>query len=487
MKTLTAEQFRKQYGIGGVASIAQTKLPNAAQRVQADIQQRGADIVDTLGDNTKSPIRRGFEATATAFNAIPSTAVNVLPEPAREVVGKATEAIGGLVGKLSDKVSDSTKLQEWVINHPEASSALEDVLGTTAAAGQIAGDILISDQATKGAQLGADAAKVGAERVGQATGEIASKVGGKLGAVAEGQPAAIMNRVARLKPKDATKFEQLAGQTQGEYLVKTGNFGTPDKIIANESAKFVQSLNSVDDALAQLPGVYKTGPIKDALTELYKKAQSVSSDSVKAPYLTEVRALVNKYNSGGLTMSEINRVKRLFEREVKLGYRGVSAQINSDAVARATNIDSAIRSWQVEQASTLGFKNIAELNKQTQLSRFLVDKLGAQLVGKNGLNGINLTDWVVLSGGNPQAVAGFLTKKFFSSKGIQAKIAEMLNKEGVQGQILPEMGASQVLGLPAPLEGATRSGINTPINQPSRRAIQSGTEVVPRSTRQTPQ
>jgi hypothetical protein len=134
-------------------------------------------------------------------------------------------------------------------------------------------------------------------------------------------------------------------------------------------------------------------------------------------------------------MSEINEVKRLYEKEVKLGYNKLT---NGDKVQQATNIDDALREWQVQQAKDLGFTNIDELNKQTQLSKFLINKLGDRIVGKASSNGMDLSDWIVLSGGNPASIAGFLTKKFFSSAIIQAKTAELLSGGQKTGQITPK-------------------------------------------------
>lgn len=246
----------------------------------------------------------------------------------------------------------------------------------------------------------------------------------------------IMNRVARLKPTDANKFVDLAGETHGDYLAKTGNFGTPDKIVSNEAAKFTQSINNVDAELAKLPGVYKDGSVTDALSGLVDKAKSESGANIKSPYLAEAEGLLKKSEDGGLTMSEINQVKRLYERNVKLGYNKL---INADKVTQATNIDNALRNFQVDKAKELGFNNISELNKQTQISKYIIDKLGDQIVGKEGLNGFDLSDWVMLAGGDPTAVGGFLTKKFFSSNFIQSKIAKYLSGGDVQPPVSPDV------------------------------------------------
>ena len=258
----------------------------------------------------------------------------------------------------------------------------------------------------------------------------------------------IMNRVARLTPTQARKFKTLAGETHGEYLTRTGNFGTPDKIVEAESIKFTQSVKSVDDTLATLPGSYKAGVIDDVLQGLEERVASTSSKNVPSPISNKVSELIAKNQGEGLTMSDINEMKRLYEREVKLGYNKMTTSSND--IVRATNIDNALREWQVGKAEELGFTNLKELNKQTQISRNLINSLGGEVVGKTGLNNVSLTDWIMLSGGDPTAVAGFLTKKFFGSKDIQARIAKMLSDVAPEGIKKPILTPSKQILQPQP-------------------------------------
>lgn len=457
-----------------------TTLGEEQQKI-SDIKSSDASTPTKIAQQaavvTGLPLKAGYEA---------------LPTPVRG----ALSWLGGQIGKgfeaLTNEVADTKLFKE--LGEYEAQGLLtkenapeyfqtKDILAGAGAAGETAGNLLFEKQIVQGGiglgEKGVNLAKEGSEFVKQAT----NKTSQKLGTIRDTAPAEIMNRVARLKPTDATKFKNMTGKTQGEYLRDTGNFGAPDKIITKEAVKFANSKARVDAELAKLPGVYQDGSVLDALKGLYDKAVKTSGDSVKSPYLKQVETWATKFKNGGLTMEEINAVKRLFEKEVKLGYNKLT---NADKVQQATNIDSALRKWQIRQAKTLGFKNIAEMNKQTQASKFLIDKLGDQVVGQNGLNSINLTDWIVLGGGDPVSVSGFLTKKFFSSKGVQAKLAETLNRKAIQPNVTPDIGMSETIQLPAPKPGSPKSSINVPINQPSSKAIAQGTEIVPRTTRSTP-
>lgn len=420
--------------------------PGVLQRVGSVISNAGAGVNEAITSTDGGSFGKGVRATASAFNAIPQVITEVLPQPVRSTLSKVGEKIGQGFNFITDKVAQTKLFSEvgsleaqGYINPQTAPELykLKENLGTASAGGEIANTILAADQITKTGQQLVNTGKVGATKLNETVTNASQQVKQKLQSVASGQPEVIMNRVARLTPTSFNKFKNISGQTPGEYLTKTGNFGTPDKIVMRETEKFINSMNSVDTALEKLPGVYKSSYVEEAFKGLIEKAQAQSSGSIRPPFYNEMVQLLSKYNASGLTQKEINIVKRMFEKNVKLADRGVAAQINADAVKKATYIDDALRNWQIDTASKLGFENIRAMNKQTQISRTLANELGKQIVGKSGLNGLNITDWIMLSGGDAASISGFLTKKFFSDPGVQARIAQFLNK----AEITPEIKA----------------------------------------------
>jgi hypothetical protein len=262
-------------------------------------------------------------------------------------------------------------------------------------------------------------------------------------------PANIMQRVARIPKLKQAKFEKLAGETVGEYLTKRGIFGDVDKVTEQLYTRFSKSMNTADEALDTLEGTFEPTSVKTALKELVARETRVSAEGAVSPNLTRATELLSKIEKKGLTMKEINEAKRLYERNVKVDYLK-SASANPEAVVRATNIDSAIRQWQLKQAETLGLKNLGEINKETQLARQLMNDLGTEYSGQAGNNAVSLTDWIMLSGGDPTAIAGFLTKKTLSSKSVQSAIAKYLNKGNTTlGEVKADIGTSNVKQLPA--------------------------------------
>lgn len=263
---------------------------------------------------------------------------------------------------------------------------------------------------------------------------------GKIGTL-KPKSSDILNRINKLDASDARKFKEQFKETPGEYLEKVGNFNDPEKTVLEEARAFSNSLQQVDDALDSLPGVYKTKELGMMADDLVARENRIG---VPGKDTARIRALKNKHDTIGLTMKETNELKRLYERNVKTGYLN---DRNTEGVTRATNLDELVREWQIGQADKLGFKNLRELNKQTQKSKFIINKLGKKLSTEAQKNDIDLGDLILLSGGDMNSIAMFLTKKTIGSKPIRAAIAKRLSTVPPQPRIQAEFGGKR--GLPA--------------------------------------
>src|SRR3990167_2377152 len=472
MRTITADQFKKQFGDTGVSQFkANTEsqsgyLKQIAESVKSNISEASQSLTAST-EGRMNPFAAGANIAKNVSGAL-LTPVSVALKPIfYKTVNPITEKIIG--------TQPAQRLIDVMSKNPELVGAIADTLETGLNVAGIQGTISTLRSGlnfAKGKVKGAIEPEIPPDGAPPSTLEVS----------ANKTSAGIMNRVARLKPTDEVNFSKLSGKTPGEYLQETGNFGAPDKIIRTESAKFLESKNMVDVEMAKLPGVYRNGAVLDALNGLLERALAVSSENVPASYLSQVRGWLTKYKSTGLTMEEITAVKRLYERNVKLGYNKL---LNAEKVEQATNIDNSLRNWRIKQAEELGFDNVAKLDKQTQISKFLIDKLGDQLVGQGPLNAVSLTDWIILADGNIESIGGFLTKKFFSSKAVQAKIAEILNSKEIQGLIEAEVNPTiqrslretfpqgVLPELPAPKAGSPQAQINVPIIRTGASSIES--------------
>ena len=442
----------------------QTNMINTARETFGDFKGVGQDILASSqgrADNMQAigtaqatgeqgTLRSNFQragqiagAGADAIGAVAKGAVNTL------LSDKTEKDITDVISNFGAKVM-ANKTVQGIINKynglsEEQQRDVDAVGGIVALVGEFVG----VGVAQRGASVAGDAIGAGIKTTKKVATEAVDSLSTistsldnvtnetfKIGSNILPKSPEIMNKVARLTPTQARKFESIAGMSHGEYLAKTGNFNSPDKILTNEASKFAQSIIDTDQALASLNGTFKNGVVDDVLEGLTQKVNLTSSPNVPSPISAQVSQFIAKHADEGLTMSEINAVKRLYEREVKLSFNKLTS---SNDLVKATNIDSALRKWQFETAESLGFTNLKEMNKQTQISKQLINSLGDQVVGKTGLNDLNLTDWIMLSGGDPTAVGGFLTKRLFSNKTIQARIARFLSDAVPDGAIKPKL------------------------------------------------
>ncbi len=342
----------------------------------------------------------------------------------KQIVGEGAKTASYLYGGgATANVAKST------IGGKILQGAWQGVKGGTIGGGLYAGGTEIQkDDATVGSVIQQTA-------IGGAVGGVSGGVlGGALPvipALIKGvKPEKIMQRVARVNALDQEKFAKTAKESIGEYLVKRGIYGKDDDIVNQLAKRFSESKSVADDAIGKLQGNWKNGAVDDALADLAEREARVSSKNVPSRDLSRVTALTQKHNTKGLTMSEINEVKRLYERNVKLGYL---KERNTDMVARSTGIDDAIRTWQFSQADKLGLKNLQEINKETQLARMLGDALLKKNARSGGNNAFGLTDAILISGGDPQAISMLIAKKTFGDKAVQSAIAKKLAPDATVG------------------------------------------------------
>lgn len=388
-------------------------------RLKTGEQSAESGALETLGAGGRAI----GEAVGTGFQ----TAAKLFTSPSTE------EKIGGAVETGAKAVAGTETVQNIISRYeslnPEQKGVIDGLLGTAEGLTTVFG----LGPATRVAREGAkDILKAGTTAVSG----LAKKTAGELAGVAslgkEGikeaagkalNPSDIMQRVARIPKGRQAAFQKTAGENVGEYLVKREIFGDVDEITTQLYNRFQQSKNTADEALASLEGAYKPRPVKTALEELFARETRVSTPGALSKDFARVRELLKKYNEEGLSMTDINEAKRIYERNVRLDYL---KENKPEAVARATNLDSAIREWQLGQAKKLGLSNLDQINRETRLAKQLLDDLGKEYAGSLGNNAVTLTDWILLANLDPASIGGLITKKVLSSKNLQSKLAKTL-------------------------------------------------------------
>lgn len=401
--------------ISGVKSAWKSSVADT-QAVRNSKQSGASKVLQTVGNAAGFVGDIGLEAVKAVT---PNKVEDVVSGGIKKVA--QTKPVQDVLGKYN----------QWAQAHPEASKNLQAVV-----------DIASIIPAGKGVQIAGKVAAKGAQKTATAVTSAGKGVAKGIGSATESvlKPANIMQRVARIPKQAQAKFKEMAGEDVGEYLSKRGMF---DNIEQQLFERFSASKATADEALASLKGNFSPTPVKTALSELKKREVRVSSPGALSPDLKRVMELSNKLDSGGLNMSEINEVKRLFERNVRLDF---VKQNLPEGVARSTNIDNALRQWQSTQAEKLGLKDLPKINRETRLARQLLDALGKENAGSLGNNAFSLTDAILVAGGDPASISMLLTKKALSSKKLRGAVAKKLYK-------------GENIGMPKATFGAPKPGL----------------------------
>lgn len=293
------------------------------------IGSRVGNVINTAGKNVQeaisgegqyagqSPITRGIEATASAFNAVPQTVLAAAPQPVRQ----ASEAVGDVVGTgfkaLTDLIGSNEELQKWTQKHPEATNAILEVAKGAQASGQIAGTILSAKGAADSIQKSVDVTKNVAGRattklIDNSTALIKPQkdLQATVGEVLQGKPKDISKGVEALKSVDTAgvkTYKELSGRVDD-------SISKLSKVVDDELSQDVSKtpLQELTTSLKTKSGnVVQTNYVDTALKHL--KELYESTGDVRG--VADIDELTKLAKTEGLTKLEINDIARVYNTE----------------------------------------------------------------------------------------------------------------------------------------------------------------------------
>lgn len=410
--------------IGGVAE-GSKKLYQAVQdysdflSFQPDSDKKGVEALSNLVSGVlgiiSAPISGGIEAVGEM------PLVGDVAKPVLETAGKVLTP-STYTDMVADKIAQAKGLQEGT---PEYEQFVKDVKEPLGNAANVLG-LLLAPKLTK--KAGEQISKI-KPTIKQFSGNISDK---------------LMQNLNRVKKSSQTKFFQQQAESIGTWLNKRKLGGVAKDTIDNVGEYFAKNMEKVNNSLDTIKGNYniKTAPedFKLMLKDAYRNA--VETRSTELPIL---KSIVNNFNNKGISMKDINIVKRYFERNNKFTYgKDITA---GEKTQWATNIDNAVREWQMMEAQKLGLKNLAELNKETQASKMILNELGAEIAGKLGNNAMSLTDWIMTASEGWQ---GLVLKKGLTGDFMRLWTSKLFNKLSDRGTKIVNPEIKQLLMLEAP-------------------------------------
>lgn len=250
----------------------------------------------------------------------------------------------------------------------------------------------------------------------------------------------VLQRMNRLTKSNQEKFQKVVGVSEWEWLNNNIWPKTPVQTVEALWERVKSNINEVDTALEQIEWGQKYTPVEyetkdgDIVKYEWDAVKDMAEDAVGYaertgdPRAKVMQGILDKYNEGTATMTDINKLQRYYQANVRLGYfKDMTAW---EKTARSTNIDSAVREWKFKVWEENGFDNFREINKDTQASMIILKALEKNEAGKLGNNAVTLTDWIVAAAAltNPEVLPAVIGKMVLQSNWFSKIYAQVLNK-----------------------------------------------------------
>ena len=236
--------------------------------------------------------------------------------------------------------------------------------------------------------------------------------------------ANISTRANRFNANEIRDFKKMTGESPWEFATSRGMTKTGDDAVVEATNRWQASKDQADDALKAIQWRFKFTWEKDFLKTTLDDLDTRLTNT-ESPDLWRLKKLKSKYEDSGLTMSEINEIKRLYSNNYKYSF----VDAGSESALRSRNLQDAVRKWQFKVAEENWLTNLKEINKTTQGWKTFADSLSKKIQGSSGNNAVSLTDWIALSGWSPENIALYLGKKLASSDTIKRWAIKLFSKQ----------------------------------------------------------
>jgi hypothetical protein len=407
MAIFTGKELLEKHGVTAdkVKTVStSTPLPTEQENT---IRSRVGNVITNAGQNVRqaiqgegqyagqSPITRGLEATASAFNAVPQTVIASSPEPVRQGVEKISEVVGKGFNALTQLIGSNPELQKWTQEHPDATNKLIEISQGAVSAGQIAGTILGADKTAKTLQTGVDLAGKVTNKITQSskeafgemgelrptTQQIAIERGAKIRKGFEEQNTRLKsadasfnkNTITRKLP-DGTKEVVTPIDTFAKHdiapviekgSIQMGDYKTGTGPLGKIKEKVSALDNEIDTKLVNSGQKINLVELEKQALEAVKNNADLRQAGTVSSTMEKLKARFEDYRMSygdDLDVAELNNIRKVSNRDWNVDTQDVSRVVGDVARNRVYDAvpDDAIRKLLLEQGELLSARNYAE-------------------------------------------------------------------------------------------------------------------------------
>lgn len=241
----------------------------------------------------------------------------------------------------------------------------------------------------------------------------------------------LLASINKMDPSKIRDFTNRFGVHPSEWSSSRGIIDNPDIAILKLTDRFDKYKTLVDDVLGEMNNLtVKPRNVLDKTDKDYLKLMIDDvvkySDEVVSPQNSRFVELQKKYELEWLTPSEINEIKRYFEKNNRFDYL---KEWNAKGARRSTEIDSQVREFLLDYVANNGFPQMRQINREIAASKFLWDNIASKQLKQSWNELISLSDFVILAWIEWWwGVPALALKSLYNNKNIRAKIARRLNR-----------------------------------------------------------
>lgn len=221
------------------------------------------------------------------------------------------------------------------------------------------------------------------------------------------------------------EFEKKFWINYWDWLNDRGIVGNMSDTVDWLATYMSNNKDKVDEWLAAIKGTFKNKNLNEMADDVAAFAEEVS---VNPEEVSKYKNLAEKAKTEWLTMSEINDVKRYYERNNKFTYGRDTTQWAAKKSLRATNLDNAVRERQIDEAAKRWFDNLREMNKETAASKYLLDKMWDELKWTYGNSNFWLSDYIIVANMSPETMVATFWKRVSQSEWFRKNYVNVINK-----------------------------------------------------------
>lgn len=258
-KRIESGQMNKELKAAGLPvpttkPVAAESNPGVVSRVKSELSKRSEKIGETVSSiNEDTPVlQTSLDIANQVVGAPLAAAYEALPQGVQDLGDKAGEAFGNTISSLTDYISDSPKLQKFVMDNPDKAKQLEDVFGLVASGSELVGNAA----ALTAAPASLSKTTSTASRVARNTAQNASNaVSNTVNAVTQSAPVAaargLVSNIADRVPRAAGRLKDAAIESaEKSKRISSSTPKVAEAMKVNVPDEIIAASDNVTDAVA---------------------------------------------------------------------------------------------------------------------------------------------------------------------------------------------------------------------------------------------